>query len=226
MRIYIKRGEQEYGPYPLEAIPGMIQAGNIVAHDMARAEDSQLVQTVGQFLGQPAGAAPPAVPQPPGYAVPAAYTAPAAATAGPKPPNLHWGLVLLFGMLTCGIFMYVWAFIQANFVKKIDPRSNAIALFIGAIFLSFLSIGMSFSGSEMLSGLATLVSLCSSGLWIYGYFTIRTSLLGYYNSAENISLRLSPIMTFFFGLLYTQYHFSRIADWKDGKPLVPQTYQG
>jgi drug/metabolite transporter (DMT)-like permease len=85
---------------------------------------------------------------------------------------------------------------------------------------------MSFTGNELLAGLGTLVSLCGSGVWIYGFFQIRASLLNYYNTVENIGLKLSPIMTFFFGVFYFQHHFTRIADWKDGKPLVPQTYHG
>jgi hypothetical protein len=36
----------------------------------------------------------------------------------------------------------------------------------------------------------------------------------YYNSTENIGLRLSGAMVFFFNVFYFQYHFSRIAKWK------------
>src|SRR4029077_6656672 len=42
------------------------------------------------------------------------------------PPALHWGILVLLGVLTCGLFGWVWAFIQAAWVKKIDPQSKAL----------------------------------------------------------------------------------------------------
>jgi hypothetical protein len=39
-------------------------------------------------------------------------------------------------------------------------------------------------------------------------------MLTYFNTVEPIALRLSGVMTFFFGILYLQYHMTRIADWK------------
>jgi len=36
----------------------------------------------------------------------------------------------------------------------------------------------------------------------------------YYNSKENIALTLSGVMTFFFRIIYLQYHINRIAKWK------------
>ena len=45
--------------------------------------------------------------------------------AVPPPPKLHWGLVLLFSVITVGIFFIVWMFIQSSWIKKIDATSNA-----------------------------------------------------------------------------------------------------
>jgi len=45
-------------------------------------------------------------------------------------------------------------------------------------------------------------------------FSIRQSMVTYYNTVEPIQLQLSGVMTFFFGMLYLQYHMSRIARWK------------
>ena len=39
---------------------------------------------------------------------------------------------------------------------------------------------------------------------------------------EPINLRLSGVMTFFFNILYFQYHFTRIAEWKRTGMLSPQ----
>ena len=46
----------------------------------------------------------------------------------PPPPRLHWALVLLFTVLTLGIFYIVWMFVQARWVRTIDPASNAMTL--------------------------------------------------------------------------------------------------
>jgi len=43
----------------------------------------------------------------------------------PPPPSLHWALVVLFTILTLGIFGLVWPFIQANWVRRIDGESKA-----------------------------------------------------------------------------------------------------
>jgi hypothetical protein len=45
-------------------------------------------------------------------------------------------------------------------------------------------------------------------------FGMRRSIVQYYNTREPIGLKLSGVMTFFFSILYFQYHFSRIAEWK------------
>ena len=63
--------------------------------------------------------------------------------AGPLPPGLHWVLVLLLAIVTCGIFSIVWLFIEANFVKKIRPNCNAIMLYalgIGGAFVLWQGI--------------------------------------------------------------------------------------
>ncbi len=41
------------------------------------------------------------------------------------PPDLHWGLVLFLQVITCGVFWFVWAFVQANWAKKLDPDNKS-----------------------------------------------------------------------------------------------------
>jgi hypothetical protein len=45
-------------------------------------------------------------------------------------------------------------------------------------------------------------------------FSMRKSISTYYTTVEPIGLKLSGVMTFFFSILYFQYHFSRINEWK------------
>lgn len=133
------------------------------------------------------------------------------------PPDLHWALVLLVIYITCGIFAYVWLFIEATFVKKLDPASPARLFFIGYLaahipgsILLFAAAGEKYG----LAGLGVILLLAGVVLFFTGVFSMRRSLEHYYNTAERTGLRLNPVLTFFFNMLYFQYHFSRIARWK------------
>jgi hypothetical protein len=62
--------------------------------------------------------------------------------------------------------------------------------------------------------LLLIASAASAICYWAGVFSIRRSMLTYYNTIEPIQLSLSGVMTFFFGIYYLQYHMSRIARWK------------
>lgn len=162
--------------------------------------------------------------QPPAYSPPAAY-APAASAA---PPSLHWGLVLVLSFVTGGLFGMIWFFIQASYVKRIDPTSKARMLLVVSILLSVAYVVVAVAGALVAAagsetaGIAALAALALGMLlllagmvcMLVAVFGMRSSLVTYFNSVEPINLRLSGVMTFFFNMLYFQYHLSRIADWK------------
>ncbi|MDQ2947945.1 MAG: hypothetical protein M3Y27_18765, partial [Acidobacteriota bacterium] len=157
---------------------------------------------------------------------------------GPIPPSLHWAFVLVLGLVT-GLFHYVWMFVQAVFIKKIDPHSKAILLYtlgvlamVGGILIAVVfAFVFSAWGSEsrdptvpaVVMGLIMfVVVMAGSALIIAGAFNIRSSMLQHYNSVEPINLRMSAVMTCFFNTLYIQYHFTRIAKWKETGIIYPQ----
>ncbi len=160
----------------------------------------------------------------------------APAMGGPVPPSMHWALVLVLALVTCGLFSLVWIFIEASFVKKIKPTSKVIMMyalgiileFAGAFLSSFLSVVLGAAGGDsasmvlLASSIGMLAYLAAIVLIIMGHFKMRSALLEYYNTVEPINLRLSGVMTFFFNVLYFQYHFSRIAEWKRTGVLAPQ----
>ena len=162
-------------------------------------------------------------------------TAPAMAVGGPVPPDLHWALVLLIGFF-CSFFSWVWLFIEAAFVKKIKPDSNFLAFLItglclvfgsGVLFYIVLITAVSMNPNNPQPPWAPLMILFAAMLaglvvHIMGIFKMRAAIQEYYNTVEPINLRLSGVMTFFFNILYFQYHFSRIASWKRTGYLVPQ----
>jgi GYF domain 2 len=146
---------------------------------------------------------------------------PAASGAWPTPPEMQWWLVLLIGVF-CGFFVLYWFYTQLVFVKKIDPQSKAMKMILGGWGLLFGGmIVAAILGAAVNSSLAIIPILvgmvCYLGgiiLAILGIFDMRTSIERHYNTVENIGLKLSPVMTFFFDIYYFQYHFSRIAEWK------------
>jgi hypothetical protein len=237
MKYYIQRGANEYGPYTLGDLQRYVALGNILMGDLTRSEGMTdwvpVSQVIGNIpipvpAGQPAGVA--------AYGAPGSYAAGAApaVAAGPVPPDFHWALVLLIGLVTCWLFGYAWLLVEAAFVRKIKPESKGLlwmSLSVGAVFLSsFVNVFGSAASRAEPNPLATLVAgliaLASIVLYVIAAFTMRSDIEDYYNTTENIGLRLngvgSALLTLFFAIYYFQWHFSRIAKWKKTGVLEPQ----
>jgi hypothetical protein len=154
----------------------------------------------------------------PGYAAPGI---PASAAQYPAPPDLHWALLLVL-LYFCGFFVVVWMFIISGYVKKLDPTSKGTlfyALSMGCAVLTgvVFVMGMSMVDHGDPSGplaFAGLLFLASMVLQYIGHFNVKGSLENHFNTAEPINLRLSGPMTFFFNIIYFQYHFNRINNWR------------
>jgi hypothetical protein len=228
MLYHVSRNGQNYGPYTLEDLQRYVASGNVLATDLAKSDEMPDWVPVAQLLGMPMPIAPAPVVA---YGAPAvAYGAPApaypaAAPLYPDPPNLHWALVLLIGFFTSGLFAYIWLFVQAAWMRKVDPRSKALSYYIAAIvacaimFVSLVAMAISMSGGNGTpsTGIAALFCLCALAnvvLSLMGIFTMRSNMEAHFNGPEPIRLRLSGIMTFFFNVYYFQYHFTRINEIK------------
>lgn len=149
---------------------------------------------------------------------PVAQGNPATGHTFPAPPKLHWSLVLLFTVITAGIFMFVWMFIQSSWARKIDPESKATALLSVDVFLFLLSLVFAASSDSGLKRLELPFLLGSYILFYAGVYSIRRSMLDHYKLVEPMPLEISGVMTFFFPVLNLQYHMTRIAYAKvDGK---------
>ena len=144
----------------------------------------------------------------------------------PLPPGMNWVVVLILALLTCGIFGFVYLFIQAGWVQKLDPQSKAkkfLVLMLAAygfvILLVILGVVLtamapdSFLG-PMISIFSPIGNIAFLVLYILAVFNMRSSLEGYFNAVEPINLKLNPILTFFFAIYYFQFHFNRITTWK------------
>lgn len=207
MKYYIWRNNQQYGPYSAADLQSYLAAGQVLPTDMARTESSQEWVPVQQLLGTNvpvanAGAAP----------VGPAYPAPAAAAPN-LVPDLHWALLLLLSIVTCFLFLWVWMFIQAAAVRRLDPKSNGLIFYAVGLVLSFGS-GIVSAATHSQFGTGSLLNLAAVVIIIIGHFNIRNSLEYYFTQVEPIGLTLSGVLTFFFGPIYFQYHFNRINRWR------------
>jgi hypothetical protein len=252
MTYFIRRGDQQYGPYTLGDLQRYVASGHISAEDEAYTEGGGAAGRVGALLAQPqaepspfapvggAAAADPSAspfgsPQPaspmaiPSGAYLPAYQKPRMANGAPLPPDFHWGWLLLLHIPTCGMITFVWLFLQAWWVRQLDRENRAVWYFAGNLGLSYLvglplNLTFSFMSESddvtspelifVLIGVYLLVVIGGLVLFVIGAFSMRRSMLNYFNSVENINLRLNGVMTFFFPIWYFQYHMSRIAQWK------------
>lgn len=223
MHYQVTRNGQMYGPYTLEDLQRYVASGHILATDLAKSDEGTEWVPVGQILGGTMSPAPGYAPPAQSYAAPAAYS-PAPGAATEDPPNLHWALELLLGILTCGLFVVVWNLVLAVWAKRIEPMSQALMYYIIATVLIVLNFGGSFGvfvamahhqhPHQHIAG--SLIGLASWVVRLIARFVLRDTLEQHYNSAEPIGLRLSAVMTFFFGGLYFQYKLNEINEMKQG----------
>jgi hypothetical protein len=216
MTYQVSRNGQIYGPYTLEDLQRYVSSGNVLPTDMAKGEDTPDWAPVSQVLGTaeatvPAYASAPTYPQQP-------------ATAYPDPPNLHWGLELLLGFVTCYLFVMVWNLVIAAWANRVQPASKALMFYIIATVLIVIYYGSSWGTVVAISHnpgqppqphlLASLVGLATWVMRLLARFSLRDTLDQHFNSVEPMGLRLSAVMTFFFGGIYFQYKLNEINQLK------------
>jgi hypothetical protein len=225
-RYHLSRNGKVLGIYPEDKMKEYFAEGRVGPSDLVWREGMEAWLPAWQVFGgsQEVAPPPPLPPQEPVAVAPAAAAAEPAAPALPLPPRLHWALVVLLALISFGLFFIVWMFVQARWVRRIDPKSNAITLLI--VYLVLVVAGRSMGDGnpdDSMSALSgSLLVLAGSIASLFAFFSMRRSLLDYYNHREPIGLRLSAVMTFFFNVLYFQHHMTRIARWKTTGVLSPQ----
>ena len=241
MQFQISRNGQMYGPYTLEDLQRYLASGNVLPTDLAKSEEMTDWLPVSQILagGGAVAAALPVAETPTasgfassgftdvsssgpatGFAAPA-YAAPMAqpGMVGGSPyeaaPNLHWGLVLLFSFLTCGLFMFIWNLVIAAWLKRVQPNATSLYYYAGATVLLVVrvvvaiphGIRTAMQPGMHATGMTGLLALLGIAIWVIrliARYSQRASLEEHYNVVEPMGLRLDAVMTFFFGGLYFQ----------------------
>lgn len=225
-RYHLSRNGKVLGIYPEDKMKEYFAEGRVGSNDLVWREGMESWLPAWQVFGGPEAVAPPP-PPPPAPALtasPSTATPPAQARAVPLPPKLHWALVLLLSMVSFGLFYIVWMFVQANWVRRIDPASNALKLMV--VYLVLVIAGQAVADSNPEDSVSavggSLLVLAGSVASIFAFFSMRRSMLAHYGQREPIGLRLSAVMTLFFNVLYFQHHMTRIARWKTTGELSPQ----
>ncbi|HZL28949.1 MAG TPA: DUF4339 domain-containing protein [Acidobacteriaceae bacterium] len=202
MNYTLSRDGQEFGPYALADLQHYVAAGDILLTDMVRSEGMTDFLPVSQVIGT----------------IPVPARATAISMAGerqeyPYPPNLPWWLVLILEMVTLGIFEAAWGLVLAIWMKKLAPSSRAVYYYaayiacLGCIFVLSFMAAADHTANPMIS----LVNLVSIVLTLCARFSLKNSLEQHYNSVEPMALVLSGVMTFFFSVIYFQYHLNDIV---------------
>ncbi|MBD8881244.1 pilin [Rhodanobacter sp. 7MK24] len=139
----------------------------------------------------------------------------------PPPPSLHWTWVFLLSVLTLGIFAIVWPFIQASWVRRIDPRSSAslmLWLSLGGILASFFLIPAwpPAEGTAPLTSMARLGKLLqlASGMLFYGAYFAMAASIRRHMAIYRLPVRIGAITLFFFNTLYLQAQLTWLARWQ------------
>lgn len=205
MEYFVKRGEERFGPYSLSNLQQYVQSGNLVAEDLTQSEGMTDWVPLSQVLGNI-----------PILTISGSGSVVATAVEPqlvPMPPNLHWSIVLILGLLTRQLFNLVWALIQGNWARRLCGDNKPlvlVAMYPAGMVAGLLTIFL-FRSAAALGGLFIIAGAI---VYLVGMFSIKAAMEEYYNSTENIGLQLSGVMTFFFSTVYIQYHINSIARWK------------
>lgn len=206
MNYTVKKGETQLGPFTLAQLQEEFRQKRVSADDLAQSEGMKDWVFVSQIVGN--------VPVPT-----TAYGASAAPAPAPLPvetvalpPNLHWGILFLIDLLTRFLFNFIWAFVLANWARKLDRESSALILV--AMYPAGFLAGIFTAMNRPLAPLAAVFIFGGTIAYVFGIFKIKAAMESYYTSTENIGMQLSGPMTFFFSTIYLQYHVNKVAKWK------------
>jgi hypothetical protein len=204
MEYFVKRGDQRFGPYSLSDLQQYVQSGNVTLEDWAQSEGMADWVPVSHVLGNI-----PAMAMAGGGS---AITVAPETQLVPLPPNLHWSIVLILGLITRQLFNLVWALLQGNWARKLSGDNKPLVL------VAMYPAGMVAGSLTIIlfrnAGLGGLLIIIGAIIYLVGMFSIKAAMEEYYNSTENIGLQMSGVMTFFFSTVYIQYQINAIARWK------------
>jgi hypothetical protein len=210
--VRITRNGQVFGPYSEADVRRYLATGNILPSDLAQAEGDEDWVPVFELFPEAVATAAATAPSYPG-GLPTLY---------PDPPDFPWWGVLLLAIVTGGLFAVIWDVVESAWLRRIDRSSIAVWFYLAnAIVFCCRLPAIAHTVWYNVSGYPVSVEVSHSHLGLLSFalffltrYIFRSELLRHFNGPEPIGLRLGPILTFFFGGLYFQYHFNRINEVK------------
>ncbi|QWT20040.1 hypothetical protein KPL74_20110 [Bacillus sp. NP157] len=106
-QVWLKQGENTYGPYDESLVQRWLDEGKIRPDVLGRGDDGEAWVEVVELVGD------------------TVTRFPARGAALPEPAGPGWGLVLMLCLVTLGFIAWVWAFLQVNWVRRIDPGNRS-----------------------------------------------------------------------------------------------------
>jgi hypothetical protein len=219
MNYFVKRGTEQLGPFSLADLQKQVQAGKISLGDLAQSEGMNDWAMVSQVIGTIA------VPAPVAYGAVQPAVEPVAKVE--LPPNLHWLVILLMNIVSnawpvAALFNMGWMLMLANWARKLNGNVNTLVLV--AMYPAGIIAG-AFAGAvnrdRNTGGLIGALLIIGGVIaFLIGTFKIKGAMEEYYNSTENIGLRLSGVMTFFFSTVYLQYWVNELHKRKKSATLT------
>lgn len=228
--IWIGRDGQKYGPYTEANIRQWLREGQLTPDTLAWRLGMTEWMPLSTFgVADPVAdgmSPPPPPPPPPLQSTGAAYGAAMSddvRESFPRPPSMHWLVVLLLVVVTFGLFQWVWLFVQSNWVRRIDRSSSARGLFVAGLLVAF---GGGFvSGAFNVPTMTVLGTLAGTVLVIVGCFSMAGS-LRQEAARLGLPLEIGGVTLFFFQMLYLQGQLTWLARWKDTGQTSPPAPKG
>ncbi|HET8898321.1 MAG TPA: pilin [Rhodanobacteraceae bacterium] len=160
----------------------------------------------------------------------------ASRAALPTPPSLHWALLWLFTIASLGVFGVIWSFVQAAWVRRIDPRSNAqtllgiatacLAAGYGCVITAVMLVDTSAPGMALpVLTIGRLLLLGWLIVHVVAYFSMTNSLRSQ-AVVSGFPLEIGGGTLFFFTLCYLQGQLRWLARWKASGQTSPAAPKG
>jgi len=204
MEYFVKRGDERFGPYSLSDLQHYVQSGNVTLEDFTQSEGMADWVPVSQVLGN--------IPAMAFAGGGTAFAITPEVQLVPLPPNLHWSIVLILGLITRQLFNLIWALLQGNWARNLSGDNKPLVLV--AMYPAGMVAGLMTVMLFHFTALGGLFIIAGAIIYLVGMFSIKAAMEEYYNSTENIGLQLSSVMTFFFSTVYIQNRINAIARWK------------
>ncbi len=227
--IWIGRDGQKYGPYTDANVRQWLREGQLTLDTLAWRTGMTEWMPLSTFgmSDKFTGVVPPSPPPPPPLRSAGGFygaeTPDEMRESFPRPPAMHWLVVLLLVVVTFGLFQWVWLFVQSNWVKRIDRSSSARAFFVAGLLIAF---GGGFvSGAFNVPTMTVLGTLAGTVLVIIGCFSMAGS-LRQEAARLRLPLEIGGVTLFFFQMLYLQGQLTWLARWRDTGQTLPQAPKG